>query len=111
MLISSKVVSIIGQKKAFGGQGIPGPSFARKENADKYTLITSRNGDRKKATYQNNQYTYDKTRKVETVRPVQKKMIPTEKTLGGYNSRFFSISIISNLEKFGATTPYKSIAY
>ena len=55
MLISSKVVSIIGQKKAFRGQGIPGPSFARKENADKYILITSRNGDRKKATYQNNQ--------------------------------------------------------
>ena len=55
MLISSKVVSIIGQKKAFRGQGIPGSSFARKENADKYVLITSRNGDRKKATYQNNQ--------------------------------------------------------
>ena len=42
-----KATKIIGQRKAFYRQRIPGSSCARKENADIVILVTSRNGDRK----------------------------------------------------------------
>ena len=42
-----KATKIIGQRKAFYKQRIPGSSCARKETVDIDVLVTSRNGDRK----------------------------------------------------------------
>ena len=42
-----KATKIIGQKKAFYRQRIPGSNCARKETVDIDILVTSRNGDRK----------------------------------------------------------------
>ena len=42
-----KATKIIGQRKAFYRQRIPGSSCARKETVDIDTLVTSTNGDRK----------------------------------------------------------------
>ena len=42
-----KAIKIIGQRKAFYWQRIPGSSCARKETVDIEILATSRNGDRK----------------------------------------------------------------
>ena len=42
-----KAFKIIGQRKAFYRQRIPGSSCARKESVDIDILLTSRNGDRK----------------------------------------------------------------
>ena len=42
-----KATKIIGQRKAFYRQRIPGSSCARKETVDIYILATSKNGDRK----------------------------------------------------------------
>ena len=42
-----KATKIIGQRKAFYRQRIPGSSCAKKETVDKDILATSRNGDRK----------------------------------------------------------------
>ena len=42
-----KAPKIIGQRKAFYRQGIPGSSCVRKETVDIDLLVTSRNGDRK----------------------------------------------------------------
>ena len=42
-----KAIKIIGQRKAYYRQRIPGPSRARKETVDINILVTSRNGDRK----------------------------------------------------------------
>ena len=42
-----KAAKIIGQRKAFYRQRIPGPSCARRETIDIDILVTSRNGDRK----------------------------------------------------------------
>ena len=42
-----KTTKIIGQRKAFYRQRIPGFSCARKETVDIDILVTSRNGDRK----------------------------------------------------------------
>ena len=41
-----KVTKIIGQRKAFYWQRIPGSSCAKRENVDIGILVTSRNGDR-----------------------------------------------------------------
>ena len=42
-----KATKIIGQRKAFCGERIPGSSCVRKETVDIDILVTSRNGDRK----------------------------------------------------------------
>ena len=42
-----KAVQIIGQRKAFYGQRIPGSSCARKGTIDIDNLVTSKNDDRK----------------------------------------------------------------
>ena len=42
-----KATKIIGQKKAFYRQRIPGSGYARKETIDIDVLVTSRNGNRK----------------------------------------------------------------
>ena len=42
-----KATKIVGQRKAFYKQRIPGSSCARKETVDIDVLVTSRNGDRK----------------------------------------------------------------
>ena len=42
-----KATKIIGQRKAFCRQRIPGSSWARKESVDIDILVPSRNGDRK----------------------------------------------------------------
>ena len=42
-----KAISIIGQRKAFYRQRIPGSSCERKETVDIDVLITSSNGDKK----------------------------------------------------------------
>ena len=42
-----KATKIIGQRKAFYKQRIPGSSCAIKETVDIDSLVTSRNGDRK----------------------------------------------------------------
>ena len=53
-----KATKIIGQRKAFYRQRIPGFSCARKETVDIDILVTSRNGDRKNhAIYENNEWT------------------------------------------------------
>ena len=64
-----KAIKIIGQRKAYYRQRIPGPSRARKETVDIDILVTSRNGDRKKEVepvepvlkniYQSNTYRKD----------------------------------------------------
>ena len=42
-----KATKIIGRRKAFYRQRVPGSSCARKETIDIDILVTSRNGDRK----------------------------------------------------------------
>ena len=42
-----KATKIIGHRKAFYRQRVPGSSCARKETVDIDILVTSRNGDRK----------------------------------------------------------------
>ena len=42
-----KATKIIGQRKAFHRQRIPGSSCVRKGTVDRDFLVTSRNGDRK----------------------------------------------------------------
>ena len=42
-----KATKIIGQRKSFYKQRIPGSSCARKETVDIDILVTSKNGDRK----------------------------------------------------------------
>ena len=49
-----KATKIIGQRKAFYRQRIPEFSCARKETVDIDILVTSRNGCKNHATYQNN---------------------------------------------------------
>ena len=46
-----KATKIIGQRKAFYRQRIPGSSCAKKETVDIDILVTSRNGDRKVMQY------------------------------------------------------------
>ena len=58
MSVNSRLIvtKIIGQRKAFCIQRIPGSNCARKETVDTDILVTSRNGDRKNlAIYQNNE--------------------------------------------------------
>ena len=51
-----KATKIIGQRKAFDRQRIPGSSCARKQTVDIDILVTSRNGDKKNhAIYKNNE--------------------------------------------------------
>ena len=49
-----EATKIIGQRKAFYRQRIPEFSHARKETVDIDILVTSRNGDKNDAIYQNN---------------------------------------------------------
>ena len=50
-----KATEIIGQRKAFYRQRIPEPSSARKETVDIDILLTSSNGDKIHAVFQNNE--------------------------------------------------------
>ena len=49
-----KATKIIGQRKAFYRQRIPEFTRARKETVDIDIFVTSRNGDKNHAIYQNN---------------------------------------------------------
>ena len=57
MSVSSrrKATKIIGQRKTFYRQRIPDSTYARKETVDIDVLVTSRNGDKNHAIYQNNE--------------------------------------------------------
>ena len=57
MFVSSrrKATKIIGQRKTFYRQRIPDSTCARKETVDIDVLVTSRNGDKNHAIYQNNE--------------------------------------------------------
>ena len=57
MSVSSrcKATKIIGQRKTFYRQRIPDSTCARKETVDIDVLVTSRNGDKNHAIYQNNE--------------------------------------------------------
>ena len=50
-----KATKIIGQRKTFYRQRIPDSTCARKETVDIDVLVTSRNGDKNHAIYQNNE--------------------------------------------------------
>ena len=50
-----RATKIIGQRKTFYRQRIPDSTCARKETVDIDVLVTSRNGDKNHAIYQNNE--------------------------------------------------------
>ena len=50
-----QAIKIIGQRKTFYRYRIPEPRCARKETVDIDILVTSRNGDKNHAIYQNNE--------------------------------------------------------
>ena len=71
-----KATKIIGQRKAFYRQRIPGSSCARKETVGIDILVTSRNCDRKimqsMRTTRKRKKKKKKKKEVETIRPVLK---------------------------------------
>ena len=82
-----KAFKIIGQRKAFYRQRIPGSSYARKETVDIDILVTSRNGDRKilQSIWITSRPTLRK-RKWNQLSQSSTKVISIEKTWAGYIS-------------------------
>ena len=76
-----KATMIKHQRKAFYRQGIQRSSCARKEAVDIDILVTSRNGDKNPAIFQNNEQTSLEKKEMKPVEPVLKSICTCRKDL------------------------------